>query len=372
MAKYEGRRESTPTTRVFRDRVVSLEQTFEIGEKYLDVLLELLQEAFPGFEYKEHDLEHEQDLFFITLEGPSGERRRVFFSRMFLADSTCLPAIVQERHASARARVLESLQSQEGQNDVTLRFRSVMNDEDKAIADLHDAEWRKRQEALVAAERAREKKRHKGQKEQQRPRHEKEPRPHQEPRRKAEPREEAPRPTVVPASPQPAQAPAPAGALGGKKEKRRGRGGRRDRRPERPSQVSPTSEHPPAVPAEREPGMPVETSAPAISQPAVESGEKLAAAGSEKRPQRPRSRGRAHQRPQGAPRDKGPRPDPVQQEPVQVAEPGESAPQGGREASKGPGEEKPGQHQRSGRRFWKKNRQRRGPSAGSGEGPKPV
>ncbi len=63
-------------TRMFRDRVVSMEQTLEGGEKHLPLLKDLCREALPDFEYAEHALDHERDLFVMELRGPDGPRRR--------------------------------------------------------------------------------------------------------------------------------------------------------------------------------------------------------------------------------------------------------------------------------------------------------
>ena len=56
-----------PQTRMFRDRVVSMEQTLEGGEKHLELLKALCLEALPDFAYREHVLDHERDLFVMVL-----------------------------------------------------------------------------------------------------------------------------------------------------------------------------------------------------------------------------------------------------------------------------------------------------------------
>ena len=66
-----------PQTRMFRDRMVSMEQTFEGGEKHLALLKDLCAEALPGFVFREHSLDHERDLFVMDFDGPDGTRRRV-------------------------------------------------------------------------------------------------------------------------------------------------------------------------------------------------------------------------------------------------------------------------------------------------------
>ena len=62
-------------TRMFRDRVVSMEQTLEGGEKHLPLLKDMCREALPGFEYAEHALDHERDLFVMELRGPDGSAK---------------------------------------------------------------------------------------------------------------------------------------------------------------------------------------------------------------------------------------------------------------------------------------------------------
>ena len=76
-----------PQTRMFRDRVVSMEQTFEGGEKHLELLKAMCREAIPGFDYVGHSLDHERDLFVIELAAPDGRRKRVAWTRMVLFDA---------------------------------------------------------------------------------------------------------------------------------------------------------------------------------------------------------------------------------------------------------------------------------------------
>ncbi len=64
-------------TRMFRDRVVSMEQTLEGGEKHLPLLRDLCREALPEFEFLEHSLDHERDLFVMHFAVPDGGRKRV-------------------------------------------------------------------------------------------------------------------------------------------------------------------------------------------------------------------------------------------------------------------------------------------------------
>ena len=82
-----------PQTRMFRDRVVSMEQTLEGGEKNLEMLKAICREAFPEFQYREHALDHERDLFVLVLEAPDGRRKSVGWTRMVLFDAERLPAL---------------------------------------------------------------------------------------------------------------------------------------------------------------------------------------------------------------------------------------------------------------------------------------
>jgi hypothetical protein len=81
---------------MFRDRVVSMEQTLEGGEKYLPLLKELVHEALPELEYREHVLDHERDLFVMEMEGQGGARKRVCWTRMMLFDAERLPTMAAD------------------------------------------------------------------------------------------------------------------------------------------------------------------------------------------------------------------------------------------------------------------------------------
>ena len=80
-----------PQTRMFRDRVVSMEQTLEGGEKHLELLKTLCREALPDFEYVAHTLDHERDLFVMELSAADGRLRRIGWTRMVLFDANTLP-----------------------------------------------------------------------------------------------------------------------------------------------------------------------------------------------------------------------------------------------------------------------------------------
>ena len=82
-------------TRMFRDRVVSMEQTLEGGEKHLELLKALCIEAIPDFLYTGHVLDHERDTFVVELQASDGRKKTVAFTRMMLYDAERLPAIVE-------------------------------------------------------------------------------------------------------------------------------------------------------------------------------------------------------------------------------------------------------------------------------------
>ena len=91
-------------TRMFRDRVVSMEQTLEGGEKHLALLKELCLEALPDFVYAEHSLDHERDLFVMDLRGPDGATKRIAWTRMVLFDAERIPTLTGDP-AAVQARL---------------------------------------------------------------------------------------------------------------------------------------------------------------------------------------------------------------------------------------------------------------------------
>ena len=110
-------------TRMFRDRVVSMEQTLEGGEKYLPLLKELCREALPDLEYREHVLDHERDLFVMEMEAPGGVRRRVCWTRMMLFDAERLPTIGADPTGAQRARIVDILRSRASRPEIVVTFR---------------------------------------------------------------------------------------------------------------------------------------------------------------------------------------------------------------------------------------------------------
>ncbi len=199
---------------MFRDRVVSMEQTQEIGEKHIDLLTALATEALPGFSLVEHGLEHEQDLYVLTLAAAgTGETRRVAFTRMVLSDAGRLPAIVADAAAPVRSRIVDLIRAAAARERILVSIRDLLSDEERIEADEIEGEWRKKNEALLAARRAEEERR---QRERQRVRQQEEARRQAQRGREKRPRAAQGGPSA-PAG-QPAEG-------GGRRRRRRGRGG---------------------------------------------------------------------------------------------------------------------------------------------------
>ena len=112
-------------TRMFRDRVVSMEQTLEGGEKHLPILKELCREALPELEYREHVLDHERDLFVMDMEGPGGVRKRIAWTRMMLFDAERLPTMSADPTAALRTRIIEFIRSQAARTEIVVTFRHL-------------------------------------------------------------------------------------------------------------------------------------------------------------------------------------------------------------------------------------------------------
>jgi hypothetical protein len=112
-------------TRMFRDRVVSMEQTLEGGEKHLELLKTLCREAMPDFEYAAHVLDHERDLFVIELKTSDGRRKTVAWTRMVLFDAERIPAITADPAAAVKERVISYLKSRASRPDIVVTFRHL-------------------------------------------------------------------------------------------------------------------------------------------------------------------------------------------------------------------------------------------------------
>ena len=114
-----------PQTRMFRDRVVSMEQTLEGGEKHLELLKTLCREALPEFEYVAHSLDHERDLFVMELAAPDGRSRRVGWTRMVLFDAERIPVLSGDPGGDLRERIVQYLRSRASRPEIVVTFRHL-------------------------------------------------------------------------------------------------------------------------------------------------------------------------------------------------------------------------------------------------------
>ena len=112
-------------TRMFRDRVVSMEQTLEGGEKYLPLLKALCAEALPDLVLREHSLDHERDLFVMDFDAPDGARQRVSWTRMVLFDAERIPTLTADPAAALRRKIVEHLRAQVGRPEILVTFRHL-------------------------------------------------------------------------------------------------------------------------------------------------------------------------------------------------------------------------------------------------------
>jgi hypothetical protein len=110
---------------MFRDRVVSMEQTLEGGEKNLELLKSVCREGLPEFTFREHTLDHERDLFVVVLEAPDGRTRRVCWTRMMLFDAERIPALTGDPLASLRTRIVEFLRAHAARPEIVVTFRHL-------------------------------------------------------------------------------------------------------------------------------------------------------------------------------------------------------------------------------------------------------
>ncbi|MDL2717434.1 MAG: hypothetical protein PT977_06745 [Acidobacteriota bacterium] len=202
------------SVRMFRDRVVSMEQTQEIGEKHIGLLGALAAEALPGFAVAAHGLEHERDHYWLSLSNAeTGATCRVAFTRMFLSDAGRLPAVVADEKAGVREQIVACIRAQAGRAEILVTVAGLLTEEERAEREEIDSEWRKKNEAALAAKRAEDERRAR---ERQRQKQQEEAR--RQSQREREKRERA-------AAGGPAgQSPQGEGARAGRR-RRRGRGG---------------------------------------------------------------------------------------------------------------------------------------------------
>jgi hypothetical protein len=203
------------SVRMFRDRVVSMEQTQEIGEKHIDLLSALVAEALPGFGVVAHGLEHERDNYWLSLaNAETGATCRVVFTRMFLSDAGRLPAVVADPKAGVREEIVACIRAQAGRDEILVTVARLLTEEERVEREEIESEWRKKHEAALAAKRAEDERRAR---ERQRQKQQEEAR--RQAQREREKRQRAAQGGGTP------QAPAAQPGEGGRRRRRRGRGG---------------------------------------------------------------------------------------------------------------------------------------------------
>jgi len=114
-----------PQTRMFRDRVVSMEQTLERGEKHLEFLKAICREVFPDFEYREHALDLERDLFTMSLEAADGRKKAVSWTRMVLFDAERLPSLLEDPTSVLGSRLRAFLRERASRPEIVVTFRHL-------------------------------------------------------------------------------------------------------------------------------------------------------------------------------------------------------------------------------------------------------
>jgi hypothetical protein len=272
---------------MFRDRVVSMEQTQEIGEKHIDLLTALAVEALPGFALSEHGLEHEQDLYVLTLaNADSGETRSVAFTRMVLSDAERLPAIVADGAAPIRGRIVDLIRSQAGRRRIVVAMRELQTEDERVEADAIEADWRLKHQAALAAKRAEDERR---QRERQRQKQQEDAR--RQAQREREKRQRSAQVGGSHGAPhaQPAPAAQP-GEGGGRRRRRRGRGGQnRGNAPGVPQQPDAQAQAQGPRPEPQRPAQP--RPQPRQDRPAGEAGGPRPEGGGRRRRRRGRGRG---------------------------------------------------------------------------------
>ena len=112
-------------TRMFRDRVVSMEQTLEGGEKHLPLLKALCAEALPDLVFREHSLDHERDMFVMDFDAPDGTPRRICWTRMVLFDAERIPTLTADPAAALRSKIVEHIRAQASRPEILVTFRHL-------------------------------------------------------------------------------------------------------------------------------------------------------------------------------------------------------------------------------------------------------
>jgi hypothetical protein len=114
-----------PQTRMFRDRVVSMEQTLEGGEKNLELLKALCHAGLPEFEYEGHQLDHERDLFVMELAASDGRRKKVAWTRMVLFDAERIPTVTADPASPMREKLVAFLRARASRPEIVVTFRHL-------------------------------------------------------------------------------------------------------------------------------------------------------------------------------------------------------------------------------------------------------
>jgi hypothetical protein len=228
------------STRMFRDRVVSMEQTQEIGEKHVDLLTALAVEAMPGYALAAHGLEYERDHFWLSLSNTeTGRTCRVAFTRMFLSDANRLPAVVADPNTPVRAQIVECIRGQASRGVILVTVADLLTGDERDELEQIEVAWRREHEAALAAKRAEEERRA-----QERQRQKQQEEGRRQAQRERERRERAAAASTPGQQPQ--------GGAGGRsgRRRRRGRGGAgvppaSSRPPQTQAASSPAGAHPP-------------------------------------------------------------------------------------------------------------------------------
>jgi hypothetical protein len=105
--------------------MVSMEQTLERGERHLDFLKAICKQALPEFEYQEHFLDHERDLFVMVLAAPDGRRRMVGWTRMVLFDAERLPTAIENPGSPLISQITGFLRERAGRPEIVVTFRHL-------------------------------------------------------------------------------------------------------------------------------------------------------------------------------------------------------------------------------------------------------
>lgn len=123
--RAENREPHMPQTKMFRDRVVSMEQTLEGGEKHLELLKTLCREALPEFDYVAHSLDHERDLFVVELAARDGRRRLIGWTRMVLFDAERIPVLSGDPGGNLREKIVGYLRAHANRPETVVTFRHL-------------------------------------------------------------------------------------------------------------------------------------------------------------------------------------------------------------------------------------------------------